>query len=303
MENTEKIIKRQQRKQAGEKILETLFLLSATISILGIALILYMIFSQSAQLFGNYNLADFLFGTKWNPRQGVFGILPMIVASLLITGGALLIGVPIGVGCAIFMAEKAGNGWLAALLRRAVELLAGIPSVVYGFFGLMVIVPFLKAIGPPYISGLSLLAAALLLGIMILPIIISMSENAIRAVPREFKEGSLALGASHWQTIRKVLLPGARSGILAAVVLGVGRAVGETMAVILIAGNTVAFPQSLFSPVRTLTVNIVLEMSYVEPGSLHYSAQFATAAVLFVFILLLNLLLTLLVNRAKKRGV
>lgn len=302
MENTTQLIKKQKTRRKMERGLEVLFFLSAALSVLAVGFIIFLIFSEAAPLFGGYSMGQFIFGTEWKPSLGVYGILPMIVSSLLVTLGALVVGIPIGLGTAIFMAEKAGNGFFASLLRRAIELLAGIPSIVYGFFGLMVIVPFIKAIGPPNSPGLSLIAASLLLAIMILPIIISMSENALRAVPREYKEGSLALGASHWQTIFKTIVPSAKSGILAAVVLGIGRAVGETMAVILVAGNTVAFPTSVFSPVRTLTVNIVMEMSYVQVGSAHYQALYATAAALFVFIMLLNIVLTLLVRKAKKKG-
>jgi phosphate transport system permease protein len=215
----------------------------------------------------------------------------MIVATLYTTGIALLIGVPIGLGCAIFLAELAPRK-LAVVLRRGIEVLAGIPSVVFGFFGMVMIVPFLRSFkqGP----GFSILAAGLILAVMILPTIISISEVSLRAVPGSLRDGSLAMGASKWQTIRKVSLPTAKSGIITSVVLGIGRAVGETMAVKLVVGNTPAIPASVFDPARPLTVNIIIEMGYAVTGSTHYSALFATGIVLFVFIIVLNGAVTIL---------
>jgi phosphate transport system permease protein len=227
----------------------------------------------------------------------VFGILPMIVGSIYTTIIALIIGIPIGRGCAIFLAEIAPKK-LASVLRKSIEILAGIPSIVYGFFGMAVLVPLIREfkLGPGY----SVLAAGLILAIMILPTIISISEVSLRMVPSAYKDGSLALGSSNWQTIKKVSLPTAKSGILAGVILGIGRAVGETMAVILVAGNSPIIPLSLFQPVRTLTVNVVIEMAYVSTGSDHYHALFATAIVLFVFVMIINATVIML-SRQKVR--
>lgn len=275
------------KMRLGEKTIEKVMLICALTSVGAVLLITYLIFAEGLPLFSHVGVWDFLNGTKWKPTAAIpeFGILPMIVGSVYTTGIALIIGVPVGLGCAIFLAEIAPRR-LAVVLRKSIEILAGIPSIVYGFFGLVVLVPIIRSfkLGP----GLSVLAAGLILAIMILPTIISIAEVSLRAVPKSYKDGSLALGASQWQTIRKVSLPTARSGIVSGVILGIGRAVGETMAVILVAGNTPIIPGSIFQPVRTMTVNIVLEMSYVVTGSVHYSALFATGIVLFVFIMMIN---------------
>lgn len=235
---------------------------------------------------------EFIFGTRWKPLAGIFGILPMIIGSVYVTLGSIIIGVPIGILTAVFIAEIAPS-WLAKIVRPAVELLAGIPSVVYGFFGLLVIVPKIDKLF--FNGGNSLLAASIILGIMILPTIVNISETSIRAVPKAYKEGSFAMGASHIQTIFGVILPAAKSGILAAVVLGIGRAIGETMAVILVAGNTVLIPHSLLDRFRPLTANIAIEMGYAYGD--HQSALFATGVVLFIFIMILNLVLNTLLHK------
>jgi phosphate transport system permease protein len=229
-------------------------------------------------------LIDFLFGMEWAPSQDKYGIFPMIVGTVTVTLGAALIGVPVGICCAIFMAELA-PAWMIKIFRPAIQLLAGIPSVVYGFWGLLFIVPYIRNyLGGP---GLSILAGSIVLAIMILPTIISISEVSLISLPRTYKEGALALGMTHWQTIRAVQLPAAKSGIVAAVILGIGRAVGETMAVIMVLGNAVAIPTSVLDPVRTLTTNIGIEMGYASGG--HQQALFATGIVLFVIIMVLNI--------------
>ena len=226
-----------------------------------------------------------VFGMTWAPtaEEPQFGIIPMIIGTVSVTLGAAIVGVPIGICCSIFLAEFAPVR-MRNIFRPAIQLLAGIPSVVYGFWGLLFIVPLIRDyLGGP---GLSILAASIILGIMILPTIISISEVSLLALPRQYKEGALALGMTHWQTIRSVLLPAAKSGIVAAVILGIGRAVGETMAVILVVGNATALPESILDPVRTLTTNIGIEMGYATGE--HQDALFATGIVLFAIIMILN---------------
>jgi phosphate transport system permease protein len=285
------------RWRMKDKVIKALLFVCAAISVVAVLLITLMIFIEAFPALRETGVWQFVSGMKWKPTGDPpqYGILPMIVGSIYVTGLALLFGLPIGLATSVFMTEIAPPK-VAAVIRRAIEILAGIPSVVYGFFGLMLVVPIVQTIGG---SGLSILSAGIILAIMILPTLISVSENALRAVPAEYKEGSLALGASHWQTIYRVQIPAARSGLLAATVLGMGRAVGETMAVILVAGNIPIIPDSLLKPIRTMTVNIVLEMGYVQPGSIHYSALFATAAVLFVFIMLLNFAVRALTKERK----
>ena len=238
-------------------------------------------------------LPDFLFGHTWRPANDIYGIFPMIIGSLYVTAGAIIVGVPIGIACAIFLSHYS-SGRVSRWLKGGVDLLAGIPSVVYGFFGLVVMVPFIRTTMPG--QGLSLLAAAVLLGIMILPTIITVAKNALDSVPRKYYEGAAALGANHERCVFNVIVPAATSGIMAGVVLGVGRAIGETMAVIMVAGNQTIIPDSIFDGVRTMTANIVLEMSYA--ADLHRGALIATGVVLFVFVMLI----TLLFNMIKKRG-
>jgi len=256
--------------------------ISATVSFVVLLAIAVFIFRDGLPAFQEIGVLDFLFGTVWRPGQEQYGILTMIVGSVAVTAGSLLLAVPLGIACAILLAEVAPFR-LRQVLRPAVELLVGIPSVVYGLVGLVLLVPAVRELGG---NGFSVLAASIVLMAMVLPTIISISEDSIRAVPPAYKEGALALGATQWQTIRQVLLPAARSGIGASIVLGMGRAIGETMAMIMVIGNSITFPQSPLDPARTLTGNIAVEINYAS--GIHESALFATAIVLFVFILLLN---------------
>lgn len=283
-------------KYVAEKIAKNIFLLSALISVLSLVLIIGFVFYKGLTPFisKGYSFTGFLLGTEWVPSSDKFGISSMIVASIVATLGAMIIGVPIGILTSVFIAELAPKK-LAKIISPAVELLAGIPSVLYGVFGLAFIVPNIQKIfNLP--KGQSLLAVIIVLAIMMLPTIISVSETAIRAVPKAYKEGSLALGASKIETIFKVVLPASKSGILAAVVLGVGRALGETMAVILVAGNSPVMPSSVMDSVRPLTTNIALEMGYAY--GTHQEMLFATGVVLFSFILILNIVLNKLSNKA-----
>ena len=271
-------------KQYKEKIMKGVFLTAACTSILAVILICAFLFMNGLPAIGEIGPVKFLVVERWMPKNGFFGIFPMIMGSLYITAGAIIVGVPVGIFTAVFMA-KFCSGKLYKILKPAVDLLAGIPSVVYGFFGMVVLVPMVRNIFGG--NGNSILTASLLLGIMILPTIIGVSESAIRAVPDSYYEGSLALGASHERSVFFTVLPAAKSGILAGVVLGIGRAIGETMAVVMVAGNQARMPMELAKGVRTLTANIVLEMGYAT--DLHREALIATAVVLFVFILLINL--------------
>ena len=280
-----------------EGIAKALFVAAAGISVLAVALICVFLFANGVPALAQIGLPEFLFGTTWRPANDIYGIFPMIVGSIYVTAGAMVVGVPTGLLCAIFLSRFA-SGKIAAFLKPGVELLAGIPSVVYGFFGLVILVPFVRANTPDNVTGngLSLLAASVLLGIMILPTIITVAQSALDAVPKKYYEGSLALGADHERSVFRVIVPAATSGIMASIVLGVGRAIGETMAVIMVAGNQALIPESIFSGVRTMTANIVLEMGYA--ADLHRGALVATGVVLFVFILLI----TMLFNVIKKRG-
>ncbi len=276
-----------------EGFARVLFIAAAGISILAVALICIFLFVNGIPAMAEIGLPEFLFGTTWRPANDIYGIFPMIVGSIYVTAGAIIIGVPIGLLCAIYLSRFA-NSKIAAFLKPGVELLAGIPSVVYGFFGLVVIVPFIRSTMPG--NGMSLLAAAILLGIMILPTIVTVAQSALDATPQEYYEGARALGANHEQTVFRVLIPAASSGIIAGIVLGVGRAIGETMAVIMVAGNQAVIPGSIFDGVRTMTANIVLEMGYA--ADLHRGALVATGVVLFVFILII----TVSFNMIKRRG-
>ncbi|MBI2091909.1 MAG: phosphate ABC transporter permease subunit PstC [Deltaproteobacteria bacterium] len=270
---------------AMDKIISKLLFLAATSSTAILALIALFIFKEGVPIMAKSGLAHFLFGNEWRPLQGMFGIFPFIVGSLWITAGALILGVPLGVCCAVYLAEFSPKKW-ANILKPAIELLAGIPSVVYGFMGVMWLAPIIRThLGGP---GLSILAASCVLAIMILPTIVGVSIDAINAVPKSYKEGSLALGATEWQTVWRVILPAARSGILAGVILGMGRAVGETMAVIMISGNATIIPNNMLDSVRTLTANIAIEMGYAIGD--HRQALFATGVVLFFFIMGLNMI-------------
>jgi phosphate transport system permease protein len=257
-------------------------LISATVSFIVLLAIAVFIFKEGLPAFQEIGFFDFIFGTVWRPGQEQYGILTMIVGSIAVTAGSLLLAIPLGITCAILLAEVAPYK-VRMLLRPAVELLVGIPSVVYGLVGLVLLVPLIREIGG---NGFSVLAASIVLMAMVLPTIISITEDSLRAVPSSYKEGALALGATHWQTIKGVLLPAARSGIGAAVILGMGRAIGETMAMIMVIGNSIIFPTSPLDSARTLTGNIAVEISYA--GGLHEKALFATGIVLFIFILALN---------------
>ena len=281
-------------KNIKEKVMKLLFFLTALVSIAAVILICIFLFASGIPAIKEISVFKFLLGTSWKPANNLYGILPMIVGSFYVTAGALIIGVPIGILTAVFMARFAPRS-IYAPLKAAVNLMAGIPSVVYGFFGLVVLVPFIReAFGG---RGMSVLTASVLLGLMILPTIISVSETSIRAVPESYYEGGLALGASHERSVFFTVLPAAKSGIFAGVVLGIGRAVGETMAVMMVAGNQAVIPDSMLSGVRTLTTNIVLEMGYST--DLHREALIGTAVVLFVFILIINLSLSLFTRRVK----
>lgn len=277
-----------------EKVMQWVFLLTASTSILSVGLICIFLFANGYTALKEIGLWNFISGTTWRPNNDLFGIFPMIIGSIYATTGAILLGVPLGIFTAIYMARFCPVG-LYKWLKPAINLLAGIPSIVYGFFGLMVIVPFIRNnLGG---NGNSLLAASILLGIMILPTIISISESSIRAVDKSYYDGALALGASHERCVFFSVLPAAKSGVLASVILGVGRAIGETMAVIMIAGNQPIIPSSLLQGVRTLTANIVLEMGYA--ADTHRLALIASAVILFVFILLINFTFSLVKRRMR----
>lgn len=269
-----------------------IFFLSACVAVLSLLLISVYVFYNGVRIFKVVSVSDFLFGTDWEPvTQKLFGILPMIISSIYVTFGALIISAPLGIGCAIFLAEIAPVR-AQEIIRPAVQLLAGIPSVVFGLFGLAFIVPLLQNVAG--VAGLSILAAILILSIMILPTIISISEDAIRAVPREIKESSIALGTTKWQTIYGSVIPASLSGLITAIVLALGRAFGEAMAVKMVIGNTQSMPDfsagswfGLLSLARTLTTNIIGDIEYAEPGP-HMNALFATGAILFIFIILIN---------------
>lgn len=287
------------RKRVFEKIMEIIFILCACMSILAVALICFFLFTKGIPGIAKIGIFKFLGGQVWKPGNDIYGILPMILGSVYVTGLALVIGVPIGLLTAIFMARFCPKK-LYKVVKPAVDLLAGIPSVVYGFFGIVVIVPVVRALTDALGArgnGVSLLTAAILLGIMILPTIISVSEAAIRAVPESYYEGSLGLGADPVRSVFKAVLPAAKSGIMAGIILGVGRAIGETMAVIMVAGNNPAMPKGLLQGVRTLTANIVIEMGYAQ--DLHREALIATGVVLFVFILIINLCFSIVKRRDK----
>jgi len=278
-----------------EKIMQFVFLLTACVSIAAVLLICIFLFASGVPAIKEIGVSDFLFGTEWRPENNIYGIFPFIVGSIYVTAGALIIGVPIGILTAVFMAKFCPK-WLYRIMKPAINLMAGIPSVVYGFFGLVVLVPFIREnIGG---RGMSVLTASVLLGLMILPTIISVSESSIRAVPESYYEGGLALGASHERSVFFTIFPAAKSGIFAGIILGVGRAIGETMAVMMVAGNQPLIPDSITDGVRTLTTNIVMEMGYST--DLHREALIGTAVVLFVFVLIINISFSLLKRRDKQ---
>lgn len=286
-------------KQWKEKGMEILFLLAACVSILAVILICVFLFANGIPGMAKIGAFKFLAGEKWKPGNDIYGILPMILGSIYVTVGAIIIGVPVGIFTAVFMAKFCPKK-IYPYLKQAIDLLAGIPSVVYGFFGLVVIVPMVReltdalhAVG----DGTGILTASILLGLMILPTIIGVSESAIRAVPESYYEGSLALGADPIRSVFFATLPAAKSGIMAGVILGIGRAIGETMAVIMIAGNQPRMPKGILQGVRTLTTNIAMEMGYAQ--DLHREALIATGVVLFVFVLIINLLFSVMKRRNK----
>lgn len=283
-------------RKYSESIMKIVFLLSAAVSILAVLLICWFLFSEGLPTIGEIGVLNFLTGTVWKPLENHFGILPMIVGSCYVTAGAIIIGVPVGLLCAIYMAKFCPRG-VYRILKPAIDLLAGIPSIIYGFFGLIVIVPVMQQLTGT--SGKGVLTASIMLGIMILPTIISVSEAAIRAVPESYYEGALALGATHERSVFFTTVPAAKSGIMAGIILGIGRAIGETMAVVMVAGNQPIIPESLTSGVRTMTINIVLEMGYAAKG-MHRDALIATAVVLFVFILIINICFSLVKRGDKK---
>lgn len=275
--------------------MKVVFLLCACISILAVVLICVFIFANGVPAMGEVGVFKFLTGTRWKPGQDIYGILPMIIGSIYVTARAIIIGVPLGLLCAIFMAKFCPKK-LYRVLKPALNLLAGIPSVIYGFFGLVVIVPAMQDIFGG--GGKSVLTASIVLGIMILPTIISVSESALRAVPDSYYEGALALGATHERSVFRVTLPAAKSGVTAGVVLGIGRAIGEATAVSMVAGNQPVIPEGILKGVRTLTTNIILEMGYAT--DLHREMLIATAVVLFVFILIINVTFSLARGRKGK---
>lgn len=280
-----------------EKIMHIVFLCAALVSIAAVVLICLFLFVNGIPAMAKIGMFDFLLGTKWAPSNepARFGIWPMILGSIYITTGAVILGVPIGIMTAICLSRFC-NKKVYKIIKPAIDLLAGIPSVVYGFFGMVVLVPFIRNFFGG--NGYGILTASILLAIMILPTIISVSESALNAVPNSYYEGSLALGATRERSVFRTVVPAAKSGILAGVVLGIGRAIGETMAVILVAGNSAVVPNSIFSGVRTLTTNIVLEMGYAT--DLHREALIATGVVLFVLILIINMLFAVIKNRGAK---
>ena len=285
------------KRDVRETVMKYVFLISALISVLSIILIFYFIFSGGLPFILRQGVWEFLTGTNWRPTasQPEFGILPMIVGSLIVTGGAILIGVPIGVLTAVYMVFYCPERYYR-YAKSAINLMAAIPSIVYGFFALQIFVPFFRLMGR---SGMNMVTASLLLGIMILPTIIGLSESAIRNVPKSYYQGAIGLGTTHERAILTVVVPAAKNGILSAIILGIGRAIGETMAVILVAGNQPRIPTELNQGVRTLTTNIVMEMAYATGQ--HREALIATAVVLFIFILIINLFFTRVKNKGGKR--
>ena len=286
-------------KDMKETIMKYVFLVCACASILAVIVICAFLFANGVPAIGKIGVFNFLLGETWKPGNDLYGILPFILGSIYVTAGAIIIGVPIGLLTAIFMARFCPKS-IYRFMKPAVDLLAGIPSVVYGFFGMVVLVPFVRNFFGQTLgfggNGSSMFTASVMLGIMILPTIISVGESSIRAVPNSYYEGSLALGATHERSVFCTIVPAAKSGIMAGIILGIGRAIGETMAVIMIAGNQPRMPKGIFEGVRTLTSNIVMEMGYAT--DLHREALIATAVVLFVFILIINLLFSLVKRRS-----
>ena len=296
------------RDKFYERAIEKLLLIAAAVAMVSVALITIFVFMNGLPAMIDQGFANFLFGDRWRPGNGLYGILPLTVGTLSVTGLALLIGVPTGVASAIFLADILHKK-AAGVFKFAIELLAGIPSVVYGFFGLIVVVPMVKRIFLPIIqrfdpeattTGFSILAGGIVLAIMILPTVVSLSENAISAVPHEYREASFAIGANRRETVMHILVPAAKSGILASIILGMGRAIGETMAVLLITGNVALIPNSILDPVATLTGTIALEMGYADAS--HQQALFAVGIVLFCIIFMLNIIARFVASRMGAAG-
>ncbi len=278
-----------------EKLMHNVFLVSASISILAVTLICLFLFFNGVPAMFEIGLGEFLLGDQWKPSDSPasYGILPMVLGSIYVTLGAIILGVPIGVFTAVFLATSCPKK-LYKFLKPTIELLASIPSVVYGFFGIFIIVPFVASISG---NGFSMISASILLAIMILPTIISISETSIQAVPKTYYEGAVALGGTHERSVFFIVVPAAKSGILSSIVLGIGRAIGETMAVVMVAGNQPRMPKGAFRGVRTMTSNIVLEMGYAT--GLHREALIATGVILFIFILLINLVFAIVKRRLR----
>ncbi len=283
------------RLERNDRLVRLALLMVAFSAVSILVVITVFMFEQGTPIMFKYGFKQFLAGSDWYPSERSFGLWPMIVGSLYVTFGAMVIGVPFGLACAVVLTEFASSR-VRRVIKPVIELLAGIPSVVYGFMGVIILVPFIRrTLGGP---GLSVLAASIILGIMILPTVISISVDSLLALPPAYREGSLAMGATKWQTVKMVLLPAAKSGIVASVILGMGRAIGETMAVIMVAGNAVAVPDSPLAPVRTLTSNIALEMGYAAGE--HRQALFATGVILFVIIMVLNTIANVTSGRKRK---
>jgi len=290
------------RRGIAEKLIEAIIYVSGAASIAVVALIFVFLLKDGLPLFKTFSPIRFLTGSDWYPLSNVFEILPLIVASILVTIGAVAIGIPLGVACAVYIAEVASPR-VREILKPTVEILAGIPSVVIGFIGLVVLSPLIqKVFNLP--TGMTALAGAIMLAFMAMPTIISISEDALVAVPKSYREASLALGASHWQTIRGVIVPAARSGILAAAMLGVGRAVGETMTVLMVTGNAAILPAMknwfFLQPIRTMTATIAMEMGETVQGSPHYFALFAVGVTLFMMTFIVNLIADLALQRQRR---
>ncbi|MFA6431379.1 MAG: phosphate ABC transporter permease subunit PstC [Candidatus Margulisiibacteriota bacterium] len=288
-------------KKLSEFIIEKLIFLSGIASILFVLLILVFLLKEGLSLFRTVNPIDFITGTNWYPISDPpqFGILPLIIGSLFVTFGAIVIAVPLGIASAVYVAEVAPP-WLRDFLKSGIELLAAIPSIVLGFIGIITLAPFLKSTFN-LSSGLTAMAGSIMLAFMSMPTIVSIIEDSIASVPKSYKEGSLALGATRWQTIYRVTLPAASSGILAAVMLGIGRVVGETMAVLMITGNAAVMPTSMLQPVRTLTATIAAEMGEAVSGSPHYYSLFAIGIILFIISFAINLSADMFLHRSKKK--
>jgi len=287
-------------RKIKEFIIEKLILICGLASIFFVILIFLFLLKEGLALFKTINPAKFLFGKNWYPisEPGQFGILPLILGSLLVTLGAAIISIPIGVGCAVYIAEVAPLK-VKEILKVGIELLAAIPSVVLGFIGMVTLVPWVRNIFH-LPTGLTALSGSIMLAFMAMPTIVSIAEDALYSVPKTYKEGALALGATHWQTIYRVMLPAASSGILAAVMLGIGRVIGETMAVMMITGNAALIPHSILQPVRTLTATIAAEMGEAVMGSEHYFALFAVGIVLFVLSFMINVTADLFLHKDKR---